>query len=352
MKIILQVFSIILIFAGLIPLIKKDYWTFRVFDYPRFQKLILSVTALIIWLAVFYGNYSMVDLVIIGSLILLVLYLSVQVFPFTPFSQKMIQDASSTDTNSLHLLVSNVFQDNRDFEKIISLIKNEDPDVFLLVETDQKWAHALSIFKDKYPYHIEKPLENTYGMLFYSRLKILKHAVNYLIDKKIPSLELDIELEDGQIVKMFGLHPTPPVPGESTNSTARDAEILIVGEKAKTCKLPCVVFGDLNDVGWSHSSELFLKISGLLDPRRGRGMFNTFHVRYPFFRWPLDHIFVSKHFTLQKLKVHRDVGSDHFPISTQICLEPLNGNEDKTADFQEQEEADQKIKKGETEVKE
>ena len=71
-------------------------------------------------------------------------------------------------------------------------------------------------------------------------------------------------------------HPEPPVPGENLYSTAKDKELMKVALKAKECKLPCIVFGDLNDVAWSHTTELFRKTSELLDPRRGRGFYSTF----------------------------------------------------------------------------
>ena len=76
------------------------------------------------------------------------------------------------------------------------------------------------------------------------------------------------------------------------------------------------------DVAWSHTSELFRRISGLLDPRVGRGLLPTFHANYAFLRWPLDHVFVSADFKVVDMKRLGDVGSDHFPIYIKLSYEP------------------------------
>jgi hypothetical protein len=70
-----------------------------------------------------------------------------------------------------------------------------------------------------------------------------------------------------------------------------------------------------------------MKVSGLLDPRRGRGMYNTFHASYPFLRWPLDHVFHSKEFTLIDLQRLEPMGSDHFPIMVELALTPEQGKD-------------------------
>jgi endonuclease/exonuclease/phosphatase (EEP) superfamily protein YafD len=273
-------------------------------------------------------------------------YLIWQIFPFTPMGQKMVEKAGKDSSASLSVLVANVYQPNDAFDKTINLINQQDPDIFVLVETDLKWAKAVEVLKKKYPHQVEKPLDNTYGMLLFSKLPFVKNEIKFHIDDEIPSFEVDVALPEGEVVRIYAIHPTPPVPGENTESTERDAEILIVGKKAKDYDKPCIVVGDLNDVGWSYTSELFLKISGMLDPRRGRGMYSTFHAKYAFLRWPLDHIFVSRHFTLQNLRVHDSIGSDHFPISATLCLNPINSNEPKKATLNEKMEAKQKIKDG------
>ncbi|HAW61671.1 MAG TPA: endonuclease, partial [Pseudomonas sp.] len=72
---------------------------------------------------------------------------------------------------------------------------------------------------------------------------------------------------------------------------------------------------------------LFRKISGLLDPRVGRGMYNTFHAHHWFLRWPLDHFFHSAHFRFVRLLRLPDIGSDHFPVFIELQYDPTHTEE-------------------------
>jgi endonuclease/exonuclease/phosphatase (EEP) superfamily protein YafD len=184
-------------------------------------------------------------------------------------------------------------------------------------------------------------------MLLYSKFNLLDSEVRFLIEEDIPSFYTKIKLGNGKVIELYCLHPTPPVPGENDRSTERDAELFLVGKEAKKSKYPIIVAGDLNDVAWSYTTKLFQKISGLLDPRIGRGLFNTFNAKYPFLRWPLDHVFHSNHFKVVKLKRLPHFDSDHFPIFVHLNLEPnaTIEQEEPTADIDEIEEAQEKIEK-------
>jgi endonuclease/exonuclease/phosphatase (EEP) superfamily protein YafD len=344
-QILIYILGYFIIAVSLVPLIRNDNWIFRIFEYPRSQKLLINLILLVAFILSndLETTHSIVFAVLLGCNFL---YLSYQVFPYTVLAAKQMKaDHSGGMANQFKLLVSNVYQDNRDVKKCLKCIADSIPDIILLVETDSQWKAELETLNETYPYRVSKPLDNTYGMLLFSKFELIDPQIKFLIEKGIPSIHTKVKLPSGDIFHLYCLHPQPPVPQENPRSTERDAEILTIAREAKACPFPVIVAGDLNDVAWSYTTELFLKVSGLLDPRRGRGFYSTFHAKYWFLRWPLDHIFCSKHFLLVNLKVLPSIGSDHFPIFVELILEENTANEGKElkADSEDLEVASEKI---------
>lgn len=334
-----------LIFISLLPLVRNDYWIFRVFEYPRLQKLVLNCIVLIAFLSL-YSLTTVNDITFAGLLTVNTIYLAWQVFPFTIIAKKqLVGTKNSIPERSISLFIGNIYQYNRNADKYLTYLQELNPDVIMVVETDNWWAKQLQPLKHSHPYAIEVPLENTYGMLLYSRLELTDTYVKYLVEPDIPSVHTKIKLPSGDLIQFHGLHPTPPVPGENPRSTERDKEILMVAKDAKESKIPVIVAGDLNDVAWSYTTELFSKISGLLDPRKGRGFFNTFHAGYPILRFPLDHVFCSVDFTLLAIKRLPTFGSDHFPMFIKLQYDPQGDKKQAEPELTEEalETADEKL---------
>lgn len=322
------------------------YWI-RIFDFPRVQIAGLSVVAII--LAFIYVDFKWEFKMLFLLILTVSLVYQVQfVVVYTPLYKTQAKDSNKPIAgSSLTLLVSNVLMDNDDKERFHTCVKKYNPDILLINEPNQDWATSISKLDDDYQYSIKYPLENTYGMIFLSKLPLTESAVNFLVNDDVPSIYTRITLPSGSIIDFYGVHPEPPEPGNDTYE--RDTELLIIGKKIRKTKNPTIVAGDMNDVGWSYTSKLFRKYSGLVDPREGRGLFNTYSVFVPFLRYPLDHIFYSREFGLLTLKKLEDIGSDHFPLLIGLNYEPDTDNIEglKKVNADEKEEVEEKIEEGE-----
>lgn len=156
--------------------------------------------------------------------------------------------------------------------------------------------------------------------------------IRTLVDDSVPSLRVWIDMPAGGTFWFYGVHPRPPAvkdPDKDAlqDSDQRDAELIVVAKEVSRLKDPVIVAGDFNDVAWSHTTRLFQRLGGLLDPRVGRGFYNTYNADCPFFRYPLDHLFHSDHFKLVRLHRGDHTGSDHFPMLVVLDQEPQAAQE-------------------------
>jgi endonuclease/exonuclease/phosphatase (EEP) superfamily protein YafD len=349
-EIVLLICSVLMLIPTLASLTKFDQWWVRGFDFPRLQICFLII--LVLAFSLFYYTFEETWQVVLVSLLFAsFVYQAIKIYPYTILAKKQVlKYKGSSQTSHISILVSNVLTTNDNYSKLIARVHKKQPDIVLTLETDKKWEDAISELEEDYPFTVKIPQDNLYGMHLYSKLELEEIEVKYLISDEIPSIHGYTRLRSGEKVHIHCLHPKPPSPTEDSTSTNRDAELLLIGREIKPKEEPVLVFGDLNDVAWSRTTRLFQRISGLLDPRIGRGFYNTYHTGYSFFRWPLDHIFHTEDFCLVEIKRLKSIGSDHFPMYVKLNYEPRKQHlqdEPEEADSEEKEWADEKIEKGE-----
>ena len=333
----------------LLSLSRSPHWFIRGWDFPRV--LIASLAALsgISYYLLFFGGqgYEWAFLVLIGLCVLWQLY---KILPYTPLAPVSVKRSSEERDGhgAIRLFVSNVKMENDQYDHWLSVVRSTDPDVILAVEVDDTWLDHIRELEEDHPHTVFQPQSNYYGMALFSRLPLHDPKVRFLVQEDIPSIHTEVELRNGRTVYLHGVHPRPPEPLRSQNATPRDAEVVLLAREIKQAeRQPTIVAGDFNDVAWSHTSKLFQNLSGLLDPRRGRGLYSTFDANNPFFRFPLDHIFHSNEFKLINIELMEHVGSDHFPVLADLSYEPEARREQPEPDQEpgEEEEADEKIRR-------
>lgn len=317
----------LLFLAALLPLSRNPHWIVRGLDFPRLQFAALAALLLVAeWVVLDVTEFF--ALLVVGVTVFSLAWQLWWILPYTPLWPVEVKSAVKiSPENTLSILTANVLTPNRNVEQLLALIHHHTPDILVTLESDQWWQDHLDELADRMPYSIKCPLDNLYGMHVYSRLPLSDAAVDYLVEDDVPSMHALATLRNGSEVRIHFLHPAPPSPTENPESAERDAELVVVARSVADSDQPVVVTGDLNDVAWSSTTRLFRKLSGLLDPRVGRGMYNTFHADYRLARWPLDHLFHSDHFTLQSIERTPHIGSDHFPLFTRLVYAPMRGAE-------------------------
>jgi len=341
------VLLVLVVLMTVASLLNKQRWWVRMFDLPRAQGIVLGIVAIVLF--GISGPLHGMEWSALGVLFICLVYQSRKVFPYTPLSPVMSKRADPrSKADRFALIAANVLGPNRDAAAFLRIVEQHDPDLVLTLESDAWWEAALEPLERTRPHTIKVPLDNLYGMHLFSRFPLTNTEVRYLVEDDVPSIRTTITLPSGAKVLVHGLHPRPPAPGENSTAKERDAELLLVAREIEEAPCTTIVAGDLNDVAWSTASDLFRKTSGLLDPRRGRGFYNTFHAKIPFFRWPLDHIFHSTDLALLDLIRLPAFGSDHYPMYIALEYRPLKDNGDNTEelDSKEEVEVDEKIEEG------
>jgi endonuclease/exonuclease/phosphatase (EEP) superfamily protein YafD len=321
MEILLVLLTILVIVATLTPLMRNTHWIVRGWDFPRLQ--IATVAGLLIIPLMYLAQWSDSDYwFLVAALGACLIYQLWWILPYTKLWKPEVQGTDDENKEvHLSLITANVLMTNQEPERLIKLVQKYKPDMLVTLETNKWWEEKLEVLEKELPHTVKCPLENLYGMHLYSRFPLQDTELSFLVEEDVPSIHTCIELDCKASVRMHFLHPAPPSPTENEKSKERDAELVIVAKNVSKSSQPLVVTGDLNDVAWSKTTRLFRKISGLLDPRVGRGMYNTFHADYSLLRWPLDHIFISDHFRLCHIKRLPSIGSDHFPLYTELCYQ-------------------------------
>ena len=316
---IVLMIGVILLLPTLLPLFPVDWWWVRIWDFPRAQLAVVYLVAIVLLLIVPGGGWTRTANA--GVLAICLVYQLSWIVPYLPLAPVQTLNATRADPDvSLKILIANVLMTNRAADRFLAVAHQADPDLLIIDEPDSWWEQHLRVLDDIYAHHTKYPLDNTYGMIVYSRLPMLRSEVKFLVDEEIPSVHSLIQLRSGDIVEVIAVHPRPPLP--QIDTAERDAELVLVGRQAKASPYATIVAGDLNDVGWSKTTQLFQQVSGLLDPRRGRGLYPTYHAEYLLLRYPLDHLFHAAEFRLRRIEVLDSIGSDHFPLLVELSYEP------------------------------
>ena len=300
-----------------------SYWYTKVLDFPRTQYLIVALVCLVLF-GLLNRQWGFPAWALTLGLVATIGIQSFDVLPYL-IGPKQVPDARPgevNDGNTVSLLLANVLISNRQSDAFLDIVRDRDPDLLLVMENDRWWADRLAPLGDRYPFSMEYPAGNGYGMSLYSKLPLADRQTLFFNQDSVPSFHVRVTLPDGRPFRLHAMHPVAPVPSDRFPDNKGEREVAFgqLSDLLAQDSLPVMVAGDFNDVSWSHTSRLLQDQGMLYNVRLGRGLYNSFDATSPILRWPLDHYFVSETFAAVELERLPEFGSDHFPMYARFVL--------------------------------
>lgn len=224
-------------------------------------------------------------------------------------------DESDIKLNRLRVYFSNVHTINQKHHLLLEQINTLQPEVVALVETGDKWAKSLEALREQYPYQKMVTRNDNFGVALFSQKELLEIKIKYFGLTRHPTIEALVKLDEDRSIRIWVTHPIPPT--SKQNQEFRDKSLLELAETVSLEQKYKIVVGDFNASLWSPVLLEFEKKAQVLNARKGFGLLPTWPTNN-FTQIPLDHCLVSDDFYVENFKVLDSIGSDHFPILTQL----------------------------------
>jgi len=293
--------------AGLVIIgfLGRLWWAFDIFSSFQLQYFIYFLFATIFFLTI--GNYRYV-----GIAALFVLITGILIFPIY-FKNKA--GSGIEIAQSLKILSFNM-QRSADADQFINYMKGEDPDLIVLSEITKATYGAVQNNAPEYNIHLlGEAGKEASNIAIFSRIPETKLVVDYFGSGKRPSIRVEF-MAGQQTTVLYGIHPTIPFRYKAYTSFYNEFIQRVAQEKGKV-----IIVGDFNMTPWSQNFRYLLSKTHLKDSRSGAGLGLSWPTIFPaFMRLPLDHVLTSQDITIQNRTLGPKMGSDHFPLVTELGL--------------------------------
>ena len=285
----------------------------ELFSHFRLQYFAASVILAVVFISLRWRSYSLLGLACVGLNAYFVVpwYLPAGMLPGE--TAKNAGDYGDPIT----ILHANVRRSNSDTTRFVELVNSEQPDLLVMQEATPEWLAALGAIRSSYPYKVEEPRDDPFGIALFSKFPLDRTAVIASDPLGFPDI-VARALIGGKRLNIISTHPMPPI--GSFNYGARNLQLDAVAKLAARTPAPLVVIGDLNITMWADHYRKFEEASSLANARKGFGIKPTWPLFFLPAMIPIDHCLVSDDVYVHEMTSGSGIGSDHLPIICRISI--------------------------------
>ena len=210
------------------------------------------------------------------------------------------------------LLSFNSYCENKNLNKIKSLIQKTDPHIMLIMELTE--THRLSLKDElaKYPYTLETPVRDGFSIGLFSKSIMKNTQITHHGPSDSPLLYAQIEINE-RWYSVYSAHPKPALNKEWSDE--RHEYFKAIEQILGKDNGPKIMMGDFNSVPWEDHFQTFLERAKLKSSLVDQGYKVTWPVYCLPMGIPMDHILLSPDIQYKDVKVGPSAGSDHYPLS-------------------------------------
>lgn len=223
--------------------------------------------------------------------------------------------ASEIEGQKLRVLQSNVYKYSHQYHKVISLVREEQPDIAVFLEVGKAGAKELEVLQDILPYHIANQDVDIDGTAIYSKLPLENTSIKSLGGGR-KNVLADVSIQ-GQVFSIIASHPSNAIGKAYVEE--RNRQLAAIADYVAEVKNPLVV-GDFNVTMWSPYYKDFVGKARLRNARVGFGILPTWPTFRPLLYIPIDHCLVRRDIKVLNSRTGREIGSDHLPLITDLLI--------------------------------
>lgn len=294
-------------------LLGRYYWALDVLSHYHLQYTVV-LTFCVLLLLLLRAQFRRWLLLPVVALVIN-LYLVVPFFlpPATTTAAR-----AADESPVLRVMTLNISTSNAGYEKVVTLIRERQPDFVFMSEVREDLLAVLRAeLSDEYPYLHAEPSRMTLGVAFLSREPFLSVETVRPGDRGRRYLHAQIDWQ-GQPVTIVGIHPLPPMAQRWAES--RDSEIALMGNVANASEDPFILLGDLNASPWSTPMRGLMASTDLAYALKGYGVWPTWLLAGPILGAPLDYVLHSPAWQVVDYVEDGEIGSDHVPVQADLIL--------------------------------
>src|SRR5262245_11506930 len=165
-----------------------------------------------------------------------------------PFYFAKNQPAIVGEKIELRIFHANLYKKNNDYEALLRLVEESNPDVVVLQELTEEWERQTRVLRQRYPFVESAPRPGGSGMAILSRFPLDDARVLNLDASTHIAIFARVNVR-GTTVSILGLHP--PTPMTFKKFTYRNQQFQGAAEVLNAAPGPKVLVGDLNTSPWS-----------------------------------------------------------------------------------------------------